>query len=93
MAHLVQALLRREFSVLLSLGLSALVSIAGLALVHPNAVVSAVVFALPMLLAGVVQVGALARVDLSRQKQMGGAFCWVGGYQSDAWVPGGATPR
>lgn len=70
MAHLVQALLRREFSVLLSLGLSALVSIAGLALVHPNAVVSAVVFALPMLLAGVVQVVRSHELT-SRQKQMG----------------------
>ena len=70
MVHLVQALLRREFSVLLSLGLSALVSIAGLALVHPNAVVSAVVFALPMLLAGVVQVVRSHELT-SRQKQMG----------------------
>lgn len=70
MAHLVQALLRREFSVLLSLGLSALVSIAGLALVHPNAVVSAVVFALPMLLAGVVQVVRSHELAL-RQKWVG----------------------
>ena len=70
MVQLVQALLRREFSVLLSLGLSALVSIAGLALVHPNAVVSAVVFALPMLLAGVVQVVRSHELT-SRQKQMG----------------------
>lgn len=70
MAHLVQALLRREFSVLLSLGLSALVSIAGLALVHPNAVVSAVVFALPMLLAGVVQVSRSHELAL-RQKWVG----------------------
>ena len=70
MVHLVQALLRREFSVLLSLGLSALVSIAGLALVHPNAVVSAVVFALPMLLAGVVQVSRSHELAL-RQKWMG----------------------
>ena len=70
MAHLVQALLRREFSVLLSLGLSALVGIAGLALVHPNAVVSAVVFALPMLLAGVVQV-ARSHELTSRQKWVG----------------------
>ena len=73
MAHLVQALLRREFSVLLSLGLSALVSIAGLALVHPNAVVSAVVFALPMLLAGVVQV-VRSRELTSRQKWVGSAL-------------------
>lgn len=70
MAHLVQALLRREFSVLLSLGLSALVGIAGLALVHPNAVVSAVVFALPMLLAGVVQVSRSHELAL-RQKWVG----------------------
>ena len=70
MAHLVQALLRREFSVLLSLGLSALVGIAGLALVHPNAVVSAVVFALPMLLAGVVQVVRSHELAL-RQKWVG----------------------
>lgn len=70
MAHLVQALLRREFSVLLSLGLSALVGITGLALVHPNAVVSAVVFALPMLLAGVVQVSRSHELAL-RQKWVG----------------------
>lgn len=70
MVQLVQALLRREFSVLLSLGLSALVSIAGLALVHPNAVVSAVVFALPMLLAGVVQVSRSHELAL-RQKWVG----------------------
>lgn len=70
MAHLVQSLLRREFSVLLSLGLSALVGIAGLALVHPNAVVSAVVFALPMLLAGVVQVVRSHELAL-RQKWVG----------------------
>ena len=70
MAHLVQALLRREFSALLSLGLSALVGIAGLALVHPNAVVSAVVFALPMLLAGVVQVSRSHELAL-RQKWVG----------------------
>lgn len=70
MVHLVQSLLRREFSVLLSLGLSALVGIAGLALVHPNAVVSAVVFALPMLLAGVVQV-ARSHELASRQKWVG----------------------
>ncbi|WP_315285915.1 DUF6541 family protein [Rothia mucilaginosa] len=67
MVHLVQALLRREFSVLLSLGLSALVSIAGLALVHPNAVVSAVVFALPLVLAGVAWV-VRSRELASRQK-------------------------
>lgn len=73
MAHLVQALLRREFSVLLSLGLSALVGIAGLALVHPNAVVSAVVFALPMLLAGVVQVSRSHELAL-RQKWVGSAL-------------------
>ena len=70
MVQLVQALLRREFSVLLSLGLSALVGIAGLALVHPNAVVSAVVFALPMLLAGVVQVSRSHELAL-RQKWVG----------------------
>lgn len=70
MVHLVQSLLRREFSVLLSLGLSALVGIAGLALVHPNAVVSAVVFALPMLLAGVVQV--------SRSHELASRQKWVG---------------
>lgn len=73
MVHLVQSLLRREFSVLLSLGLSALVGIAGLALVHPNAVVSAVVFALPMLLAGVVQV-ARSHELASRQKWVGSAL-------------------
>ena len=73
MVHLVQSLLRREFSVLLSLGLSALVGIAGLALVHPNAVVSAVVFALPMLLAGVVQVSRSHELA-SRQKWVGSAL-------------------
>ena len=75
MAHLVQALLRREFSVLLSLGLSALVGIAGLALVHPNAVVSAVVFALPMLLAGVVQV--------SRSHELAFRLLMVGPWYTD----------
>lgn len=41
---------------MLSLSLTILVGLGGLALVHPNAVVSAAVFAVPMLLGGVVQV-------------------------------------
>lgn len=70
MVCLVQVMVRGEYAALLSLCLSALVGIAGLALVHPNAVVSAVVFALPMLLAGVVQV-ARSHELTSRQKWVG----------------------
>ncbi len=54
--HTVQLMARREYSFVLSLSLTILVGLAGLALVHPNAVVSAAVFAVPMLLGGVVQV-------------------------------------
>lgn len=54
--HMVQLMARREYSFVLSLSLTILVGLAGLALVHPNAVVSAAVFAVPMLLGGVVQV-------------------------------------
>lgn len=67
MVCLVQVMMRGEYAALLSLCLAALVGVAGLALVHPNAVVSAVVFALPMLLAGVVQV-VRSRELASRQK-------------------------
>lgn len=70
MVCLVQVMVRGEYAALLSLCLSALVGIAGLALVHPNAVVSAVVFALPMLLAGVVQVSRSHELAL-RQKWVG----------------------
>lgn len=70
MVCLVQVMVRGEYATLLSLCLSALVGIAGLALVHPNAVVSAVVFALPMLLAGVVQVSRSHELAL-RQKWVG----------------------
>lgn len=56
LSHLIQTMVRREYSIVLSLSLTILVGLAGLALVHPNAVVSAAVFAVPMLLGGVVQV-------------------------------------
>lgn len=54
--HMIQLMVRREYSFVLSLSLTILVGLGGLALVHPNAVVSAAVFAVPMLLGGVVQV-------------------------------------
>ena len=54
--HMIQLMVRREYSFMLSLSLTILVGLGGLALVHPNAVVSAAVFAVPMLLGGVVQV-------------------------------------
>ena len=54
--HMIQLVVRREYSFVLSLSLTILVGLGGLALVHPNAVVSAAVFAVPMLLGGVVQV-------------------------------------
>ena len=53
---MIQLMARREYSFVLSLSLTILVGLGGLALVHPNAVVSAAVFAVPMLLGGVVQV-------------------------------------
>lgn len=56
LSHMVQLMARREYSFVLSLSLTILVGLGGLALVHPNAVVSAAVFAVPMLLGGVVQV-------------------------------------
>ena len=56
LSHMIQLLARREYSFVLSLSLTILVGLGGLALVHPNAVVSAAVFAVPMLLGGVVQV-------------------------------------
>lgn len=67
MVCLVQVMMRGEYAALLSLCLAALVGVAGLALVHPNAVVSAVVFALPMVLAGVAGV-VRSRELASRQK-------------------------
>lgn len=67
MVCLVQVMMRGEYAALLSLCLTALVGVAGLALVHPNAVVSAVVFALPLVLAGVAWV-AHSRELASRQK-------------------------
>ena len=67
MVCLVQVMMRGEYAALLSLCLTALVGVAGLALVHPNAVVSAVVFALPLVLAGVAWV-ARSRELASRQK-------------------------
>lgn len=54
--HMIQLMARREYSLVLPLSLTILVGLGGLALVHPNAVVSAAVFAVPMLLGGVVQV-------------------------------------
>ena len=56
LSHMIQLMARREYSFVLSLSLTILVGLGGLALVHPNAVVSAAVFAVPMLLGGVVQV-------------------------------------
>lgn len=67
MVCLVQVMVRGEYAALLSLCLAALVGVAGLALVHPNAVVSAVVFALPLVLAGVAWV-VRSRELASRQK-------------------------
>ena len=67
MVCLVQVMMRGEYAALLSRCLTALVGVAGLALVHPNAVVSAVVFALPLVLAGVAWV-ARSRELASRQK-------------------------
>ena len=67
MVCLVQVMMRGEYAALLSLCLTALVGVAGLALVHPNAVVSAVVFALPLVLAGVAW-AARSRELASRQK-------------------------
>lgn len=70
MVCLVQVMVRGEHAALLSLCLSALVGVAGLALVHPNAVVSAVVFALPLVLAGVAWVVRSHELT-SRQKRVG----------------------
>ena len=56
LSHMIQLLARREYFFVLSLSLTILVGLGGLALVHPNAVVSDAVFAVPMLLGGVVQV-------------------------------------
>lgn len=73
MVCLVQVMMRGEYAALLSLCLAALVGVAGLALVHPNAVVSAVVFALPLVLAGVTWV-VRSRELASRQKWVGSAL-------------------
>ena len=73
MVCLVQVMVRGEYAALLSLCLAALVGVAGLALVHPNAVVSAVVFALPLVLAGVTWV-VRSRELASRQKWVGSAL-------------------
>lgn len=73
MVCLVQVMVRGEYAALLSLCLAALVGVAGLALVHPNAVVSAVVFALPLVLAGVAWV-VRSRELASRQKWVGSAL-------------------
>ena len=70
MVYLVQVMVRREYSASLSLGLASLVGLAGLALVHPNAVVSAAAFAVPLLLAGVTWV-VRSRELTSRQKWVG----------------------
>ena len=70
MVYLVQVMVRREYSASLSLGLASLVGLAGLALVHPNAVVSAAAFAVPLLLAGVTWV-VHSRELTSRQKWVG----------------------
>lgn len=70
MVYLVQVMVRREYSASLSLGLASLVGLAGLALVHPNAVVSAAAFAVPLLLAGVTWVVS-SRELTSRQKWVG----------------------
>ena len=67
MVCLVQVMVRGEYAALLSLCLAALVGVAGLALVHPNAVVSAAAFAVPLLLAGVTWV-VHSRELTSRQK-------------------------
>ena len=67
MVYLVQVMVRGEYAGLLSLCLAALVGVAGLALVHPNAVVSAMVFALPLVLAGVAWI-VRSRELASRQK-------------------------
>ena len=67
MVYLVQVMVRGEYAALLSLCLAALVGVAGLALVHPNAVVSAMVFALPLVLAGVAWIVS-SRELASRQK-------------------------
>lgn len=67
MVYLVQVMVRGEYAALLSLCLAALVGVAGLALVHPNAVVSAMVFALPLVLAGVAWI-VRSRELASRQK-------------------------
>ena len=73
MVYLVQVMVRREYSASLSLGLASLVGLAGLALVHPNAVVSAAAFAVPLLLAGVTWV-VHSRELTSRQKWVGSAL-------------------
>ena len=70
MVYLVQVMVRREYSASLSLGLASLVGLAGLALVHPNAVVSAAAFAVPLLLAGVAQV-LRSHELIARQKWVG----------------------
>ena len=70
MVYLVQIMVRREYPASLSLGLSTLVGLAGLALVHPNAVVSAAAFAVPLLLAGVAQVLRSHELN-TRQKWVG----------------------
>ena len=67
MVYLVQVMVRGEYAALLPLCLAALVGVAGLALVHPNAVVSAMVFALPLVLAGVAWI-VRSRELASRQK-------------------------
>ena len=67
MVYLVQVMVRGEYAALLSLCLAALVDVAGLALVHPNAVVSAMVFALPLVLAGMAWI-VRSRELASRQK-------------------------
>lgn len=68
--HMIQLMVRREYSFVLSLSLTILVGLGGLALVHPNAVVSAAVFAVPMLLGGVVQV-LRARGASTRERLVG----------------------
>lgn len=68
--HMIQLMARREYSFVLSLSLTILVGLGGLALVHPNAVVSAAVFAVPMLLGGVVQV-LRARGASTRERLVG----------------------
>lgn len=72
MVYLVQVMVRREYSASLSLGLASLVGLAGLALVHPNAVVSAAAFAVPLLLAGVAQV--LRSHELNTRQKWGGSI-------------------